>query len=179
MFCWLSKLQISNAADTDDRLSERTQRHIRRCPSCREFHQACLSLGEGLEREAAMPNDEFAERLSSRVRAAVPSSSTQTYKLPVDWMRAAAAASIGIALIVGAMFYALSPAEPPVSEPGPMIAGISDFMGRETPAAWANRAEKPLADELENIASDTESAVRFLVTCVAVDPARAWRKSQD
>jgi hypothetical protein len=42
----------------------------------------------------------------------------------------------------------------------------------EDPASGlAALLEKPLANELQNLVDDTESAVRFLLTCVAVDIA--------
>ncbi len=176
MFCWFYRLMISNAMDGAGGLSVGTRRHIRRCTTCREFHQSCLSLGEDLRREATIPNSQSSTRLSKRVMAAVSNHGAETYKLPVNWRPVAAAASIAIAVLVGALFLASRQTEPPSPEPA-RTAEIPNLMRYEIPtAAWAGLVERPLAGEVKNLADDTESAVRFLVACVAVDPTRAANK---
>lgn len=176
MFCWLYRLMISNAVDSAGGLSAAARRHIRRCTTCREFHQSCLSLGEGLRREAPILNNQSSTRLSKRVMDAVLDHGAETYKLPANWRPVVAAASIALAVLVGALFLASRQTEPPAPEPR-RATEIPSLTRYEIPtAAWAGFVERPLAGEFKNLADNTESAVRFLVACVAVDPTRAANK---
>jgi len=176
MFCWFYKLMISNAVDGAGGLSVAARRHIRRCTTCREFHQTCLSLGEGLRREVPIRNDQLSTRLGKRVMAVISDQSAETYKLPANWRPVIAAASIAVAVLVGALFLAPPQTEPPAPEPR-RVTEIPSLTRYEIPtAAWAGLVERPLAGEVKNLADDTESAVRFLVACVAVDPTRATNK---
>ena len=59
--------------------------------------------------------------------------------------------------------------DPAPVEP-PQISGVYRLIDDGHPAAWAGLVEKPLSDEIDNLAEETESAVRFLVACVAVNP---------
>ena len=176
MFCWFYKLMISNAVDGAGGSSAGTRRHIRRCTTCREFHQSCLSLGEGLRREVPIRNDQLSTRLGKRVMAVISDQSAETYKLPANWRPVIAAASIAVAVLVGVLFLASRQTEPPVPEPR-RVTEIPSLTRYEIPtAAWAGLVSRPLAGEVKNLADDTESAVRFLVACVAVDPTRAANK---
>lgn len=174
MFCWLYKLIISDAVDAEKRLSARTQRHIRHCANCRGFHQMCLSLGKGLEREAASLEDESAVKSVRRFLQAVPEREIETYRLSVNRRLLAVAASVVVAALLAAAFFTLRSSEPPTPEPVRM-AGLYGLMDGGHPAVWAGLAEKPLADEINNLAANTECAVRFLVACVAVNPSNAPR----
>lgn len=178
MFCWLYRFMISNALDAGNKLSAATQKHIENCADCQGFRQMCLSLGEGLRHEAARRSgdEELPADFGRQVLAAVSTRGAETFKLTVKWARPAlAAACIAVAVLIGVLFMSLSPNEHPVAEPARMD-GLYNLMGdghlrlRRT---WAGLVEKPLAGEIENLAEGTESAVRFLVACVAVNPANA------
>jgi len=54
-------------------------------------------------------------------------------------------------------------------EVGTEIQAVRNLVGGDFAGAWSGLVEKPLEDEMEKLQEDTESAVRFLVTCVAVD----------
>jgi len=180
MFCWLYRFMISSALDAGNELSAATQRHIESCSDCRGFHQVCLSLGEGLRREAACSVEEGAlpADFSRRILAGVPASgrseqSEERFALPIRWWRPAlAAACIAVAALIGVLFVTSSPSEPPVAAPA-SIDGLYKLMGGGHPTAWAGLVGKPLAGEIENLTQDTASAVRFLVACVKVDPTQA------
>jgi len=181
MFCWLYRFMISSALDAGGELSAATQRHIENCGDCRGFHQMCLWLSEGLTREAARRDgdDELSADFGRRVLAAAPATRhrrAERFALPIRWSRPAlAAACIAVAALIGVLFMTSSPNEPPVAAPA-RIDGLYKLMGDGHPTAWAGLVEKPLADEIENLAQDTESAVRFLVACVRVDPTQAGYK---
>ncbi|MBN2269666.1 MAG: hypothetical protein JXN61_03575 [Sedimentisphaerales bacterium] len=181
MLCWLYKFMISNAVDAGDQLSPATQRHIENCPHCRGFHQVCLSLGEGLSREAAenSGDDELLADFGRRVLTATTVARhgrAERFALPIRWRRPAlAAACIAVAALIGVQFMTSSPNEPPVAVPA-RIDGLYKLMGDGHPTAWAGFVEKPLAEEIENLTQNTESAARFLVACVKVQPTQARYK---
>jgi len=140
----------------------------------------CLSLGEGLRREAArsVENGVLPADFSRRILAGVPASgrsaqSEERITPAIRWWRPAlAAACIAVAALIGVLFVTSSPSEPPVAAPA-SIDGLYKLMGDGHPTAWAGFIEKPLAGEIENLTQDTASAVRFLVACVRVDPTQA------
>lgn len=178
MFCWFFRLMISHAADGNNRLSARTQNHIRRCAGCREFHEACLSLGEGLRREAPLPDEQFSRRLHERIVSAVPGQRPETYKLVIKWRPViAAAACIAVLASIGILFLTRSEKVPDSNRYAEGKKIIYDLVGEELLEAWPESVESPLADEVENLTRDTESAVRFLVACITVDPTETGNES--
>ena len=172
MFCWFFRLMISNAVDADNGLSGRTERHTRRCANCREFYEACLSLGKGLRRERAVVNDEFSRRLSERVLAAVPGRRANTYKLTFKWRPIVAAACVAVIASMGILFLTRRENGPDSDQYEKGREIIYSLVGEDFLGAWPKLVEGPLPSEIENLAGDTESAVRFLVACVAVDPTK-------
>jgi hypothetical protein len=170
MFCWLFRFKISGAVDAENRLSPATQRHVYRCADCRAFYQTSLSLGEGLRREAAVFDEDLPSQFVQRVFDAVPVGADQTFKLPGRRLRPVlAVACIGIVASLAAVFLALSQNEPTPVDPT-QISGIYRLIDDGHPTAWAGFVEKPLSDEIDNLAEGTESAVRFLIACVTVRP---------
>ncbi|MCK4293111.1 MAG: hypothetical protein KAY65_07925 [Planctomycetes bacterium] len=172
MFCWFFRFMISNAADGDGGLSGGTERHIRRCANCREFYEACLSLGEGLRREGAVVNDEFSRRLSERVLAAVPGRRANTYKLTFKWRPIVVAACVAVIASMGVLFLTRRENGPDSNQYENGREIIYSLVGEDFLETWPKLVEGPLPGEIENLAADTESAVRFLVACVAVDPTQ-------
>lgn len=49
------------------------------------------------------------------------------------------------------------------------LRAVYEQVGQDLTITWPAVIEEPLASELDSLANDTESAVRFLVACVAVD----------
>jgi len=176
---------ISSAVDAGNELSAATQRHIDNCSDCEGFRQMCLSLGEGLRREATRRDagDELPADFGPRVLATMPARGAGGFALPISpmgtlrrWVRPAlAVACIACAALIGVLFLTYSPTKPPTPDSA-RIDGLYELMDdghlrlRRT---WAGLVRKPLASEIENLTQDTESAVRFLVACVAVDPTNA------
>ena len=170
MLCWLFRFIISGAVDAENRLSGRAQRHVRRCAGCRAFYETCLSLGEGLRREAAGFDEDLPVQFARRVFDAAPAGAEQTSKLPGRRLRPVlAAACIVIVASLGAVFLTLNQDDPDPVERG-RIGGVYRLIDDGHPTAWAGLIEKPLSGELDNLAEGTESAVRFLVACVTVNP---------
>ncbi|MHC4461455.1 MAG: hypothetical protein ACYS6W_12165 [Planctomycetota bacterium] len=181
MFCSIFKLMISHAADGDNRLSETTEKHITHCASCREFYETCLSLGEGLTREAAISNEEVSERLSARVPKVMSRRRIDTYTVRLRLWPIMAAACVALIALIGILFLALrrdGQDAGPTAQVEP-IAELRAMVGEDFAAGWPGLIEEPLANELNNLANDTESALRFLVACVAVDITDIDNKSMN
>lgn len=171
MFCPIFRLMISYAADGDNRLSETTEGHIRHCASCREFYETCLSLGEGLTREAAISNEEVSERLSARVPKVMSRRQIDTYTVRLRLRPIVAAACVALIVLMVILLLAVRRDDEDAGPPGQVepIAKLRALVGEDFTAGWPGLIQEPLAGELENLADDTESALRFLVACVAVD----------
>lgn len=47
---------------------------------------------------------------------------------------------------------------------------VRDLLQTDVEATWARLVEKPLSGQIESLTDNTESAIRFLVACLDVDP---------
>jgi len=179
MFCPIFRLMISHAVDSDSQLAGTTEKHIRHCASCREFYKTCLSLAEGLTREAAISNQEVSERLSVSVLKRMPRRRTETYSVGLRRRRTVAAACVALIVLMGILFLAVRRDDQDAGPPGQVepIAELRALVGEDFAAGWPGLIKEPLANELNNLTNDTESALRFLVACVAVDISGAEGKS--
>lgn len=185
MFCWFFRFMISRAADGNTNVSEATRRHIRHCADCREFYDTCLSLGEGLTREAAISNQEVSEQLSARVLKGMSCRRTEVHKVEIKLWIAAAAACVALIVLIGALFLVARRDERDNVQPGQtqmavaiqQLRAVYEQVGQDIPITWPEVIEEPLATEFKSLVDDTESAVRFLVACVAVDISGAEGKS--
>lgn len=171
MFCSIFRFMISHTVDGNSRLSRTTEKHIRHCASCREFYQTCLSLGEGLTHEAAISNDEVSERLSARVLTAIHHQRPKTHKVRMRLLPMVAAACLALIFLTGVLFLTVWRDDKGTSQPGQVepVAALRALVGEDFVAGLPGLIEEPLASEINNIADDTESALRFLVACVSVD----------
>lgn len=179
MFCSIFRFMISHAADSDSRLSGATEKHIRHCASCREFYETCLSLGEGLAREAAISNEEVSEYLSARVLKGTSRRRTDTYTIGLRMRPMVAAACMALIVLMGVLFLAVRRNGQDTNPSGRVepVAALRTLVGENFPAGWQGLIKEPLANELNNLTNDTESALRFLVACVAVDISSTEGKS--
>jgi hypothetical protein len=157
--------------DGDGVLSRAAEKHIRHCANCREFHSRCVSLANGLRNEAAVSDNRTSRQLSTRILRAIQYPQAEAQKVGVRLRPAAVAACIALTAIVVVLFLAKHHNNQ-VSGPGKSgteIQAIRNLGGGDFAGAWSGFVERPLAGELENLENDMESAVRFLVTCVAVN----------
>jgi len=173
MFCWFFRFKISDAMDGDGVLSRAVEKHIRRCADCREFYNGCVLLADGLRGKAAVSNDGTSRRLSKRVLRVVPYRQTAVRKVSIRLWPVAAAACIALVVLAGVLFLAKYQREQIGREgvPGTEIQVVRSLVGGDFAGAWSGVVERPLAEEMEKLEGNTESAVRFLVTCVAVNVA--------
>jgi hypothetical protein len=179
MVCWLFRLMISHTADKDEQPSDIIREHICNCADCRQFYKTCQSLGERLTREALISNSPTPRRLKENILNAIPSQRTKTHKVVIKLWIAAAAACLALIIVTAASLIVMNQNGRKDVPPDPQqmnlaIQGLRSVykqVGRDLPTTWPRVIEEPLTSEFQNLANDTESAVRFLVACVAVDIA--------
>lgn len=154
MLCWLFRLMISDAADSNKPIGPWTHRHVMGCVSCRRFHQSCHLLAEGLQSET--PRLTSAGRTNAtHVRRAHP-------QRPI-WADLAAAACIVLVALVGIALLRQRPQ--PAKYPFTVSA-----IGMNLSTAWTRMFEAPLIGEAQNLSNDTQAGIRFLVSCLDVRP---------
>lgn len=184
MFCWLFRFLISNSMDQSSRISEVAQRHASHCAGCRRFYEACVSLGEGLEREAASHGSRRTApgRLSRRVLQATLNKPAGTQKVGIRLRPVIAAACLAAVLAAGVLYVAFD-RRSRARQYERAVTGVQELVALarmgdgQRPDAGPSSArgglsgllEGPLQGEVRNLTHGTESAVRFLVACVAVD----------
>jgi len=176
MVCWLFRLMISHTADNDNQPSGIIREHMCHCADCREFYKTCQSLGEQLTLQASA-STQMSGRLNDHILNAIPSRMTETNKVGMKLWTATAAACLALIVLIGASLLVIKPNAPNIVQPGQdkMTVAIQELrsiyrqVGQDLPITWPQVIEEPLANEFENLTNDTESAVRFLVACVAVD----------
>ena len=173
MFCWFFRLMISHASDVGKQLSRLTKKHVRVCAGCHHFYETCQSLAKDLRHEAATVSHEGAcEALSGRILAVVTQRRRETYKVRIKLWPIVTAASVGLIVLTSVLFLAGRHDDRTVStfvDPNLQVRPLPNLASRNLPQAWPQLIEKPLASEIQNLVDDTESAVRFLVACVAMN----------
>jgi hypothetical protein len=163
MCCWFFRLMISGAADSDKQIGPLTSRHMAHCASCRQFHQSCRVLDEGLRSEAADPG-RTTGLLTARILAGLTKVRPRRRRLPAGAVFAAAAC-VALAALAGVLVTQnREPPEPPSPSPPVTLAGTYPAI------TWPGLIESPLETEVKKITSNTESGIRFLVACLNVNP---------
>ena len=169
MFCWFFRLMISHSVDADTQPSPITGKHIRHCADCCQFYNTCLSLGECLTREATVSKPWVSKHPPEHILAAMPRRRTETHRLRLKLRPMIAAACVALLILTAVFFLLERRDERGVTQYSRPLEELRNLVGQDFTKAWPQLIERPLADELENLTDNTESAVRFLVACVAVD----------
>ena len=167
MFCRFFKIMISHAADVDRPPGGITKKHIERCESCRRFYESCRFLSDDLRAEAVDLSSSCEQRIE-RIKKGLAGPSRRPRHIPIRLRYFAAAACMVLAATAAVMYMSRPPEHPPPEDPP--VASISDLVGTDLQSTWPGLLEEPLAGEMKSLARDTESAIRFLVACVDVDP---------
>jgi predicted anti-sigma-YlaC factor YlaD len=185
MLCWFFRLLISHTVDEDKQPSGITRKHMSGCEDCRQFYNTSLSLGEHLRHEEEISNDRMSRWLSKRILRAILVRRTETHKVGMKLWTVAAAACLVLIVLIGALLLVLQKdgRDNVETEKTQMAVAIQELrtvynnVGRDLPTTWPKVIEQPLTGELESLADDTESAVRFLVACVSVNISDVEGKS--
>jgi len=155
---------ISSAADSAQGVSRLAARHIERCVCCRQFHRACRRLDEDLRSKAGRERAalQFAGLASSH-----PADTPGVYRRPQIRITLAAAACF----VVAAAIVRLRTA-PTAPAPEPPAAGTHEtaLSSAGLHIEWPRLPENPLATEVRNLTSDTQSGIRFLAGCLNISP---------
>ncbi|MGB2809227.1 MAG: hypothetical protein WBC22_15905 [Sedimentisphaerales bacterium] len=141
-------------------------------------------MGEQLTLQASA-STQMSGRLNDHILNAIPSRRTETHNVRMKLWIMAAAACLALIVLIGASLLVLKPDGRNNVQPSQdqMTVAIQELrilyrqVGQDLPVTWPGVIEKPLANELESLTNDTQSAVRFLVACVAVDIADTKGKS--
>ena len=177
MLCWFYRWNISSTFDGDGSLSDRCRRHLLQCDRCREFFKSSIALGERLSLEAALTCPDVPAQLRQRIALTVSSSNRKAIKPPFGIRRRVAAACVAAAVLMTALFAVTAHrrgAGPDV-EVAPASAILQSIFYTDEMTvdnlseSVGGFVERPLAGQLETIARQTESAVKFLIACTTVE----------
>ena len=177
MLCWFYKWKISDIFDGNGTLSDRCRRHLLQCNRCRQFFKTSIALGERLSLEAALTCPDVPAQLRQRIALTVSSSNRKTPKPPFGIQRRVAAACVAAAVLMTALFAVTahrrgSGSDAEVAPASAMLQSIfyTDEMTVDNlPESVGGFVERPLTGQLETIAKQTESAVKFLIACTTVE----------
>ena len=164
MFCWFFRLVISDAADRGRDLGRIARRHLGRCATCCRFQEDCRWIEAGLRTQAT--------RVAGRPGPTSPQAPAVD-AVAGPQCRCATPARIGLSI---AASVAVTAATVLVlrgrTEETPQPAARQETKLVPT-GVLAELLERPLTTEVQNLASDTESGVRFLVACLDARPSGA------
>ncbi len=177
MFCWSYRWKISGTLDDGGSLSDRCRRHLLQCERCGEFFKSSIAIGERLSLEAAMTSPDIPAQLRQRITLTISNSNRKTSKPPFNIPRSVAAACVMAAVLMTALFAVT--ARRRSSDPDIAIAqasatlqsifGAEELTVENLPESLGGFVERPLTGQLEAIARQTESAVKFLIACTTVE----------
>ncbi len=176
MFCWFYRWKISDTFDGDGSLPDRCRRHLLQCDRCREFFKTSIALGEQLSLEAALTCPDVPAQLRQRIALTVSSSNRKTLKPPFGIGRSVAAACVAAAVLMTALFavtaHRRGGSDLEVAPASAMLQSIfytDEITIDNLHESVGGFVERPLAGQLEIIAKQTESAVKFLIACTTVE----------
>ena len=164
MPCWFYRFMMSHAADSDREPGGRTKRHIAGCAACRSFYEGWEKVRRDLQAEAAALK-QAPRHVTEQIARVL--AEPRRRKAPISAGLKLAAACVAVATLIGIVTLMRTdrPA-PPADRQVPTV----NLTGADL-KTWTRLVERPLTSELENLASDTESGVRFVVACLDVSPA--------
>ena len=176
MLCWFYRWKMSDIFDGDGLLSDRCRRHLLQCDRCRAFFKTSIALGEQLSLEAALTCPDVPAQLRQRIALTVSSSNRKTPK-PLFGIRRRVAAACVAAVLMTALFAVTAHRRDggsdvevaPVSAMLQSIFYTDEITVDNLPESVGGFVERPLAGQLETIAKQTESAVKFLIACTTVE----------
>jgi len=166
ILCPIFQFMISTAIDSRKPLGVWTRRHLGRCNACSQFQETCLTLGEALRSEtSALPP---ADR---RVSAQILAGPLPLRRHPSMRFVQLAAACVAV---VASVFWQSGRMQPR-SEATRYVFATPDIAMAQ---AWTQMVAAPLANEAHNLSNDAQSGLRFLITCMTIQPAASGVTSQ-
>lgn len=181
MVCGWMQWRISNSLDEGRALSASAKKHLLGCARCRDFYKRSLQIEQALTEPSLLESSSTPEALADRFfQAAIHSTPSRASSgFPSHWIALAAAA-----LFLAAASVMIPLLRNPNLIPGPMSASNDPVSAFQTivrearpvvvplPAGsvqWRSYVSQSYQKELNLMARDTDSAVKFVASCVGVD----------
>jgi len=182
MVCGWMKWRISNSLDEGGPLPASAKKHLLGCARCRDFYKRSLQIEQALTEPSLLESSSTPEALANRFfDAAIHSAPSQAHsRFPYRWIALAAAA---LFLAAASVTVPLLRNQNPI--PGPTIASNDPVSALQTivrdlrpvgaaplptsATQWQVYLAQPYQKELNLMAHDTDSAVKFVASCVGVD----------
>jgi hypothetical protein len=178
--------RISNSLDEGKPLSAPAKKHLLGCARCRDFYMRALQIEQALAEPSLSQSISTPEALTDRFfQAAIHSAPSQApSRFPSRWIALAAAAlflaaaSVTVPLlrnqnpIPGPTIASNDPVNDPVSALQTIVRDLRPIGAAPLPTSatqWQVYLAQPYQKELNLMARDTDSAVKFVASCVGVD----------
>jgi|GEM_PF-1419268 len=182
MFCFLYKLRISQARDSNQTVPGAVRKHMDQCARCRGFYQFSKCLEQQLVQDAPVAQEAYGDYLREKILRTLPDPRQRTLsphsRRRIVWRSTWAAAAILLILLLGLTIISPAPPEPQPkvsAHPIPSLAALIEEIWavnaseNQTITDWPGWIEKPIIQELDSLASDTENITRFLLACISMD----------
>jgi hypothetical protein len=172
MFCIHYKWKISQAMDSGKSTSNRVQKHMSRCDSCREYAELCTSLKPKFSQDKQAILQNFDAALNKKIMAALPGSpqgeGEQGLKASAPKRprrRPALIPSFAAAFVVLAVALSILLIFPR-SKQAPSLGQISTLISAASPGEVLSKVESPLEKEFTELKRTLESTSKFLVSAL-------------
>ncbi len=184
MWCFLYKWLISHSLDADKPLLKIVEKHIKRCQSCREFHETSAAIAGQLVREVRASESFVPPLLHEKIMSTIHRQSSHASARRSVMRPAFVLAIVALLLTLAAGWYFLhfqSADFVPVASTGKadlsfrsdelLIEQIPEY--ETTLKELASQLEKlvstPFASEFERLKIDIKTAMNFLAVCLGKD----------
>ncbi len=177
MYCSFIKKQINHFVDRQSPLSSKVRKHLDCCPSCRFYYESLLRVEAKLRREMPDRPDADVSALEEKILSRIRNESGTVLVRPQIHRRLRALTRIAAAVLISAaLFGLLRNRKNPV--PGPSVPeGINPLQRALTTDLYtiqnqllADSLQQPLETEMDNLAKDMQTAVRFVSACLPQPP---------
>jgi hypothetical protein len=171
MLCSIYKWKISKAMDSGKPTSGKVQKHMSKCPSCREYAELCTALKPRFTQDKQAILEEFDESLNKKIMAAIPEkpelgpvserkavATKRPFRKPVLVPSLAAAITV-LAISISLFFFVL-----PRSKQSPSVGQISTLVSAASPENILLKVESPLEKEFSELKRTFESTSKYLIS---------------
>lgn len=180
MKCRWNQWRISNSLDDGKPLPPTVQKHLLACPQCRDFYKRSLQIEQAFAESTLSESASTHQALSNRFyEAAIHSSPSELPdKSHSRWIPLAAAALfLAAASVMIPLLRNPSPADNPLFANNP-VSAFESIVRQARPVVvplpagsvqWRNYVSHSYQKELNLLARDTDTAVKFVASCAGVD----------
>jgi len=175
MYCSIIKKQIDRSLDEGAPLSARVGRHLERCPSCRLYYENLFRVEAKLRQEMPDVPDADASVLEGKILSKIRSEARTAFVQPQShWVLrplTAAAAVLLLAALFGLLRNLNRPAAMNVPEElNPFQRALTSDLYTIQNQLLADSLQQPFETEMNNLAKDMQTAVRFVSACLPQPP---------